>query len=67
MTVHSYTYHLFTIAGSNQDPIVVGVTVNNSPVQMELDTGIIVTIEQSYLWEDPWPAVATNRCSAEDI
>ena len=47
MTVH--TYNLFTIAGSSQDPIVVGVTVNNLLIQLELDMGIIVTIEQGSL------------------
>ena len=38
------TYNLFTIAGSDQDPIVVGVTVNNAPVQMELDTGASLSL-----------------------
>ena len=31
--------YLFTVAGSGQNPIVLQVTVNRTPIQMELDTG----------------------------
>ena len=32
------SYDLFTITGSGQNPIIVQVTVNQTPIQMELDT-----------------------------
>ena len=38
------TYNLFTVAGSGQDPILVEVTVNSTPVQMELDTGASLSL-----------------------
>ena len=44
------TYNLFTIGGSGQNPIVVELTVNNLPVQMELDTGASLSLlnQQTY-------------------
>ena len=44
------TYNLFTIGGSGQNPIVVELTVNNLPVQMELDTGASLSLlnKQTY-------------------
>ena len=32
------TYNFFTVAGSGQNPIVVHITVNDLPIEMELDT-----------------------------
>ena len=43
-TVTDNTYNLFTVAGSGQNPIVLKVTVNNLPIQMELDTGASLSL-----------------------
>ena len=45
------TYNLFTIAGSGQDPILVEVTVNGSPVRMELDTGASLSLLSKNTYE----------------
>jgi len=37
-TDHDISYNLFTVAGSGQNPIIVDVIVNQTPIQMELDT-----------------------------
>ena len=44
------TYNLFTIAGSSQNPIVLKVTVNDLSIQMELDTGVSLSLlnQQTY-------------------
>ena len=44
MQTNDSTYNLFTIGGSGQDPIVVEVIMNNSPIQMELDTGASLSL-----------------------
>ena len=45
------TYNLFTIAGSGQEPLLVEVTVNGSPVQMELDTGASLSLLSNSTYE----------------
>ena len=44
------TYNLFTVAGSGQNPIVLKITVNDLPIQMELDTGASLSLlnQQTY-------------------
>ena len=59
------TYNLFTIGGSGQNPIVVELTVNNLPVQMELDTGASLSLlnKQTYDKIPNLHAVTANRCT----
>ena len=45
------TYNLFTVAGSGQDPILMEVTINGTPVQMELDTGAPLSLLSKSTYE----------------
>ena len=45
------TYNLFTVAGSSQDPILVEVIINGTPVQMELDTGASLSLLSKSTYE----------------
>ena len=46
------TYNLFTVVGSDQDPILVEVTVvNTTPVQMELNTGASLSLLSKSTYE----------------
>ena len=38
-TTTDTSYNLFTVTGSGQTPIMMQVTINQTPIQMELDTG----------------------------
>ena len=38
------SYDLFTVTESGQNPIIVQVTVNQTPIQMELDTGASLSL-----------------------
>ena len=46
-----HTYNLFTVVGSDQDPILVEVTVNSTPVQMELNTGASLSLLSKSTYE----------------
>ena len=43
-TTSDNSYDLFTVTGSGQNPIIVQVTVNQTPIQMELDTGASLSL-----------------------
>ena len=45
------TCNLFTVAGSGQDPILMEVTINGTPVQMELDTGASLSLLSKSTYE----------------
>ena len=45
------TYNLFTVAGSGQDSILMEVTINGTPVQMELDTGASLSLLSKSTYE----------------